>query len=55
MENVMKFDDRYDDEQDFALAREVALGDFEPPPLEWDESEVSALVAGIFARHRYAD
>lgn len=51
----MKFDDMYDGEQDFSLAREAALGDFEPPPLEWDESEVSVLVAGIVARHRYTD
>jgi hypothetical protein len=55
-EGMMRLHDVYGSDLDrFSLEREVAWRDFDPPQLEWDESEVSALVDDIVAQHRCAE
>jgi hypothetical protein len=39
----------------FLPERDAAWPNFDPPQLEWDESEVSAIVDEIVARHSCAE
>jgi len=39
----------------YTFERDAAWRDFDPPQMEWDESEVSAIVDDIVAQHSCAE
>jgi hypothetical protein len=56
MEGAMKLNNVDDNNQEcFSLGREMPWRDLDPPQLEWDESEVSAIVDDIVVRPRFAE